>query len=68
LILLLLLSLLVVGIVHEQGVAAELDGDCASLCALGCAAEGGCRLFRQVGCNCRFVCQSGTIGATSCGS
>lgn len=67
LVLLIICGLLLVGIVHEQALADELDADCASLCELGCASEGGCRLFRQVGCRCRFSCQSGAQGGTICG-
>ena len=67
LVLLILLGLLLLGIAHEQSMASELDADCATICKLGCASEGGCRLYRQVGCSCRFTCQSGTQGSTVCG-
>ncbi len=67
LVLLVLLALLAAGIVHEQAVANDLDVDCGSLCARTCVGEGGCRLFRQIGCNCRFTCQSGAQGGTICG-
>ena len=67
LILLVLLGLLLLGIAHEQSLAQELDADCATLCVRGCASEGGCRLFRQVGCNCRYACESGAQGGTVCG-
>ncbi len=66
-ILLLLCGLIAVGIVYEQALANELDVNCASLCELGCAGEDGCHLFRQIGCNCSFVCRSGALGGTVCG-
>ena len=67
LLLLVLCGLLLLGIAHEQALANELDADCGAVCARGCAGEGGCRLFRQVGCSCRFTCQSGAQGGTICG-
>ena len=66
-ILLLLCGLIAVGIAYEQALANELDFNCASLCELGCAGEDGCYLFRQIGCNCSFVCRSGARGGTVCG-
>ena len=64
---LLLCILLLMGIAHEQAVANALDADCGAVCKRGCASEGGCRLFRQIGCSCRFVCNSGAQGTTVCG-
>lgn len=66
-ILLLLCCLLAAGIVYERGIADELDADCPSLCQIGCAGENGCLLYRQVGCNCSYVCRNGTQGGTVCG-
>ena len=56
LIMLLVLALLIFGIVQEQAVAHDLDVNCGAVCAIACANEGGCRLFRQIGCTCDFVC------------
>jgi hypothetical protein len=66
-ILLLLCGLIAVGIAYEHALAGELDASCASLCDLGCAGEDGCLLFRQIGCNCSFICRSGVQGGTVCG-
>ena len=66
-ILLALCVALAAGIAYERGVAEELDSDCGSLCKLGCAGEGGCLAYRQVGCACQFVCKSGAKGGTVCG-
>jgi len=65
LILLLVIALLAVGIVYERGVANELDVDCPNACLTGCANEEGCLLYRQIGCNCSYVCRSGTRGSVS---
>lgn len=67
LVLLLLCIVLALAIVHERSVADELDVPCPDICALGCAGEGGCLLFRQVGCRCSYVCESGVRGGTVCG-
>jgi hypothetical protein len=66
-ILLLLCAALAVAIVHQVGVARELDANCATLCQVGCAGEDGCKLYRQVGCNCSYMCRSGVRGGTTCG-
>ena len=66
-VLLLLCCLIAVGIVYEQALANQLDADCAGLCQLGCAGEEGCLMFRQIGCNCSYVCRNGTQGGTVCG-
>jgi len=66
-ILVVLCALIVTGIAYERGVANELDSDCGALCRVGCASEGGCLLYRQVGCACSFVCRSGAEGGTVCG-
>ncbi len=67
LIMLLVLALLIFGIVQEQAIANDLDAKCGSICATACVNEGGCRLFRQIGCTCDFVCGSGTLGRLTCG-
>lgn len=67
LILLVLCGLLAIGIIYEKGLAEELDADCPSLCQLSCLNEGGCLLYRQVGCNCSYMCRSGARGGTVCG-
>jgi hypothetical protein len=66
-ILLLVCALVAAGIVYERGIADDLDDGCPSLCSLSCAGEGGCLLYRHVGCNCSWVCRSGTQGGTVCG-
>jgi hypothetical protein len=66
-ILLLICALIAAGIVYERGLANDLDADCPSLCQLGCAREGGCLLYRQVGCNCAYICRSGAQGGAACG-
>lgn len=66
-ILLVLCAAIAAGIVVEHGIAAELDDSCPSLCSLGCAGEGGCLLYRHVGCSCSYVCRSGAQGGTVCG-
>ncbi len=67
LIMLLVLALLIYGIVQEQAIANDLDVDCGSICVTACVNEGGCRLFRQIGCTCDFVCGSGMLGRLTCG-
>ena len=67
LIMLIVLALLVVGIAQEQAKANELDMKCGAICANACANDGGCRLFRVVGCTCDFVCGSGLLGRITCG-
>ena len=65
-ILVLVLGLLIFGIVQEQATANDLDAKCGSICASACVKEGGCRLFRQIGCTCDFVCGNGTLGRLTC--
>lgn len=66
LILLLLCAALVLAVAHEKGVADELDHPCPSLCSANCAGEGGCLLYREVGCKCDYLCRSGVRGGTIC--
>lgn len=65
--LVLVLGLLIFGIVQEQAAANDLDAKCGWICANACVDEGGCRLFRQLGCTCDFVCGSGMLGRLTCG-
>ena len=67
LIMVLVLGLLIFGIVQEQAKAHDLDANCGTNCANACVNEGGCRLFRQIGCTCDFVCGSGMLGRITCG-
>ena len=59
--------LLLLGTASEQAAANDVEVDCALVAKTACANEGGCRLYQQLGCNCRFVCESGAEGYQTCG-
>ena len=67
LVLLLVAGLLLLSTASEQAAAAAAEVDCAVVARTACANEGGCRLYQQVGCNCKFVCESGAEGYQTCG-
>ncbi len=67
LVLLVLAGLLMLSTASEQAAASDVTIDCAAIAKAACANEGGCRLYQQIGCNCRFVCESGAEGYQICG-
>ena len=67
LLLLVVAGLFMLGTASQQAAAIDAELDCAAIAKAACANQGGCRLYQQTGCSCKFICENGSEGYQTCG-